>query len=650
MSFQISRVFVFGIESHVRQIKFRLGQLNIITGASHRGKSSILNIIDYCLGSTGHPVKAGVIREHSRGYGLLLVKGDQSLFVARPAPEGKNASTTRMHVVVNPGETYAPVFDQLEFNANVDSVRDILSEFCGIDRTIRIPAIGNTPPIPPSIRHSLFFVFQGQNEVANPALLFHSQGDEWRPQVIRAVLPYFLGAVNFEQAAMTIRVRTLKRELASMQRAIAASLHAARSAEGQARALLAEAAQVGLVDDWPEELVTESQAVELLRSITQFPGVPEQPRVQGDRLVSLVEQRRDLRGEYSALNMRLAQLRSAVKENGEFLSEAREQRGRLATLGLFKGSNDDLLDECPVCGSDVTSHNQVVVDMSAELMRLTAEISSVRIDTPRIDSMIAELESQIQLLVERMRANRAEIDELEAANRALSQIAAASARAALVRGRIGYYLETLDRQISTAVVEDRTADLETEILELEGRLSSSGDADLLATFISLISQNLWVKARQLKLEHSNYPVRLDVRGLTVIADTRNGAVPLDEMGSGENWLGYHIAALLALHEWFVEEARPVPGVLVLDQPSQVYFPSDYAGDGTQVLLDDDRAALVRAYQVLRDSVARLSPNFQVIVMEHADLEERWFQDSIIERWREDGDALIPDGWISGEQD
>ena len=38
------------------------------------------------------------------------------------------------------------------------------------------------------------------------------------------------------------------------------------------------------------------------------------------------------------------------------------------------------------------------------------------------------------------------------------------------------------------------------------------------------------------------------------------------MGSGENWVGYHLIAHLALHQWFVQRQRPVPSFLFLDQP------------------------------------------------------------------------------------
>ena len=50
-----------------------------------------------------------------------------------------------------------------------------------------------------------------------------------------------------------------------------------------------------------------------------------------------------------------------------------------------------------------------------------------------------------------------------------------------------------------------------------------------------------------------------------------------EIGSGANWLSYHVASMIGLHELFLSQrGNPVPSMLILDQPSQVYFPRTLA--------------------------------------------------------------------------
>lgn len=154
-------------------------------------------------------------------------------------------------------------------------------------------------------------------------------------------------------------------------------------------------------------------------------------------------------------------------------------------------------------------------------------------------------------------------------------------------------------------------------------------------------------SRRLKLEHSESPIGLDLKELTVVAYRESGKIPMSEMGSGENWVGYHIVSHLALHQWFVQKNRPVPSFLMLDQPTQVYYPPDMRNSADLTLQDipkdEDRQAVVRLFSLIFEIVEALSPKFQVIITDHADLTDEWFQHGVVQRWR-NGVRLIPSSW------
>ena len=152
-------------------------------------------------------------------------------------------------------------------------------------------------------------------------------------------------------------------------------------------------------------------------------------------------------------------------------------------------------------------------------------------------------------------------------------------------------------------------------------------------------------SQYLQLEHSEYPLRLDLKRLTVVADTDTGPIPMNNMGSGENWVGYHLITHFALHKWFVNKNRPVPRFLFIDQPSQVYFPADKDIDGSmEGVENEDREAVARMYQLALRVVNDLNPRFQIIMTDHADINEDWFQNCVVERWR-GGVKLVPEEWI-----
>jgi hypothetical protein len=61
--------------------------------------------------------------------------------------------------------------------------------------------------------------------------------------------------------------------------------------------------------------------------------------------------------------------------------------------------------------------------------------------------------------------------------------------------------------------------------------------------------------------------------------------------------------------------------------------------------DEDRRDSLAQFTLMRDVVDGLDQRPQIIVLEHADFDEPWFRDAVVERWR-DGEALIPRSWYT----
>ncbi|MFJ9692671.1 DUF3732 domain-containing protein [Kitasatospora sp. NPDC101183] len=644
MTFQISAISIYNNDGHIRTVPLETGKLNIITGDSRRGKSALLNIVDYCLASTDYVIKGAALRNFVHVFAVTLVKDRQQLFVARPAPTGKAATTANLCVSAQAlGDQPLP-YAQIKFSTPLDIAKGLLSEFAGIDRTTRIPAVRSTSPIPPSIRHALFFCLQKQNEIANPDLLFHSQGQDFRPATIRAMIPYFLGAMDPEQALREHRLRLLRRELADMEAQLAA-VHSLSAASGQALALLAEAVDAGLLEPLPTEQMSTETAIHHLSRAADVTAPGHLPETGDDPVALLIEGRRALRAQFARTRAGITNLKRAVQENDDFLGQATEQHARLATLGLLGPTGDEA--RCPVCDNPTPHVSQAVDVIARDLARLDAEMTVIGNDTPEINALIAAEERTLQELREALGRNQDQLDTLTAGQRAVQDHPDTSRRAAIVQGRISLFLETASRHVHVPQVIDRRDELTGKITELEDEIGVGARDDRLSSYISLINQKIKDKAVALELEHSESPIRLDPRALTVVADTRRGPERLSDMGGGENWMGYHIATLLSLHEWFCERDNPVPRFLILDQPSQVYFPEDATDDS--VLVGQDRASLLNFYQTIQRTIDALDGALQVIVMEHADLDDEPFRSAVRDRWRRsNGKALVPESWISEE--
>ena len=121
-----------------------------------------------------------------------------------------------------------------------------------------------------------------------------------------------------------------------------------------------------------------------------------------------------------------------------------------------------------------------------------------------------------------------------------------------------------------------------------------------------------------------------------------------EMGSSKNIVANHLLVLFALHAHFINESRPVPRFLFLDQPSVGCYGNEErgrrAGPEMQELDDPDRQQVRRIFSWIFDRVRAWAPRFQVIITEHVNMAQNSdFREATVEDWWNDG-PLVPRHW------
>jgi len=156
--------------------------------------------------------------------------------------------------------------------------------------------------------------------------------------------------------------------------------------------------------------------------------------------------------------------------------------------------------------------------------------------------------------------------------------------------------------------------------------------------------------KRFQSEFCDLPVRLDLKRLTVVFDRPERQVPMSKTGGAENHLAYHLSALLAIHWYCAQSKSPMPRFLMIDQPTQVYFPSEevyQAADGsveTTEQSDADMKSVRKLFNLLYRFTIEDVPGFQIIVTEHANLRDDWFQESLVEAPWSKPPALVPEEW------
>jgi len=161
----------------------------------------------------------------------------------------------------------------------------------------------------------------------------------------------------------------------------------------------------------------------------------------------------------------------------------------------------------------------------------------------------------------------------------------------------------------------------------------------------------------LDLYRKNDPIELELRDLMIrVKSDEQRSDALWEIGSAENWVGYHLAAMLSLHEIFLElEKSSVPPFLMIDQPSQAYFPDvwpeddiDENGPAPKRPRSADIDGVRRIFKAMELAVERTKHALQIIVVDHAG-EITWRDIKFINfigNWRTGiDDFLIPKAWL-----
>ncbi len=649
MSMQLHSIILYSYAGATRELNFRRGAVNIITGRSLTGKSAIVDILDYCLGRSTFLVPEGVIHDTVAWYAVIFDFGDGTqVLIAKPAPKANATSQSQAYFEVG-NALVAPPLNKLIPNTNDEAIVAELSRRLGIVPNLHKPPEGQSrDEVEATVRHTVYYLFQTQGLIANRELLFHRQLEPFIAQTIKDTLPYFLGSVNFERVRMEHDLRLARRRLKLATRELEEAKFIATDELVRGRSLVSEAQQAGVLKsdapvNGPDEIMQTLRAA-LSWVPTAVPNIPD------DKLAEL---RKRVDGDRTGLKNLQKQIDAAEVFQHDaqgYATEAGEQLMRLQSIELFPENQTG--HKCPVCSSDLPAEVPTVSAVNQSLQRLAADLRQVEGERPRLREYIDGLKTQRDELRQRVVREEFALEAAQSEQEAAEAFRNASARAARVVGRISLYVETLQLINNGDQLQATIRQIENEISNLESQLSDDTEQEFLASVLNRIGIQMTEWAAPLQLEYPG-PYRLDINNLTVVIDRPGRPVAMQKIGGGKNYLGCHLLAMLALHKHFALEASPVPGFLVLDQPTQVYFPSlqqywNMSGTTDETIESDaDLDAVRRMFDLLYAACAQSNSNLQILVLEHANLPDDRYQRAMIEEpWSGKGiHALIPESWV-----
>ncbi len=634
--------------------------LNIITGKSSTGKSAVIEIFDYCFGSSDYTVPEGIITTNAEIYFSVLKFQSMALVLARR------------------GESDLCFLKEIHSNEQIDGMKSTSVEFFSdayfmplakfkkelgryfgvtltdVDEDISTRDYRGRKSSTPTVRSFTSFMLQHQNLVANKhAIFFRFDEKEKREQTIDH-FKVFMGIADQEYFVLSQKLNEKKQELRKIELALPRKAEERENAREQISRALDEYHAISgrtLTDMSSSSIVANPRLA--LEKISATP-------IQLDPLsTSFDKQRTSLesnRSDCLAELRNLERLRSAARSSIKFTEKFKESTESIDT----PLSTEIALSSCPFCASN----NDHIEDEANRLSEAIAWLNNELRLTPYMRESFLEdeknLSSRIGVLRQKLDLIQGDLSTLDKQTKDLENKRSMSELAMKAKLRVETVLE-LQISHTSNNLEIAKEKLEKEIREIQGRLSTYDMNTRLAKINRQIEAAMREISHRFDFEESYRPINLKFSLETFDLWHERGdgkKIFLRAMGSGANWLYCHLTLFLAIHRVFALNADcKIPPILFLDQPSQVYFPnfqSDNAADfdpkdlvyGTlrESTVDEDLGAVVNMYKELiqfceeTSNLTKLSP--QIIVTDHADhldLGEGISFDSFVRaRWRSRG--------------
>lgn len=629
---------VVDFNNRVHAVTFKQG-VNVITGKSSTGKSAMIEIFDYCFGSSDYTVPEGIITDNSQLYFVIMSLLDTNLVLARRGNSNKvflkeEPEIEKKNIPTNLSIEY---FDDINFWP-LEEFKKELGRFFGLNITdvdIDMEAVkfrGNRKSPTPSVRSFTSFMLQHQNLVANKHAIFYRFDEKEKREQAIEHFKIFAGFVDQEYFLLSQKLNDLKRQLKQIELQIPRRAEERRLYAEKLEQSLHEYASicgVPLIENRPEELLRNPS--HWLDKIQTLPVVVASDSDEHLKQKNALEGKRDkLIGEMRSRRHKLSAINSSIRFAKEYAEEAQAVN--------VPSKSEIQVSECPFCHSqhntiesEANKLTEAISWLNDELRRSPYVRESFESDAKRLSDEITSFQSQVHALDEQIALIEKQSEDLKK-RRSLGELALKA------KLRVEGILEDLGNK-KTGELEEKQKATAEEIKKLQRSLKDRYAVDEHLNKTEAYLQCAMAKiGSKFDFEPSYRPIdlRFSLDSFDLWHEKDKRQIFLRAMGSGANWLYCHVTLFLALHKFFCSLGNEckIPSILFLDQPSQVYFPSiiDTSDEfdpeklaqevGAVNNVDEDIRAVENLYSQLvafcKTTAEETGMEPQIIVTDHAD--------------------------------
>ena len=655
MYFQIKKLILWPKKEDMpyKEISFRLGMVNVITGSSRTGKSAIIPIVDYCLGSKECAIPVNIIRDSCSWFGVIIKTKDSEMLLARREP-GERKSTDDMMFVVDKN---IDIPAQPEKNNSRDRVCRSLDEIAKITFQSIDEDENSGFNARPSFRDMMAFSYQPQNIIANANTLFYKADTMEHRQKLINIFPYVLDAVDGEILGKRKRLESLEKELTKREKEIENIKRVSAKWDFEIKGWLKAAQGVGLLDKTINlKNLTYDICLEYLTEVSEKSIDNIDVSIDGIELVSknineLREQEREISYNLAVLSRRKTEMMQFYDNISDYKKNLSIQRDRLKIADCISNMTSDF-SVCPFCGSE-HSRSEELNALVGNLKEIEDEAENAGEIPVAFEREFKTVDGEIRILSDKLSGIQNSLKLLRREQQSKKRYGYTLEEISKFIGKVQYAKETYKNIFDDEELDKKIQALKEEIEKLKKEVNEHEISRRINKSLNDIQKRIMEKLPQLDLENPYNLVQMDYKNLTLKINNNGRMDYLWQIGSGSNWISYHLATILSIQEFAISKSNsPLAQFIIIDQPSQVYFPRKLANDEEydidQELEDEDVVAVNKMFKVMGNAIESNDKNLQIIVLEHAD-EEVWKDVENVHKvceWRDGNQKLIPSEWLA----
>lgn len=653
----VKYIGVIDYKEKLHYVSFSKG-LNIITGKSSTGKSAIIEIFDYCLGSSDFTVPEGVITDTSKLYFTILEIDETNLILARKPYREDKKIYIRTENKIDIEKIDSLYFDE-DYFINEKDFKLELSHYFGIDiddtdvdSKVRENKKQKNPR--PSVRNFMSFILQHQNLVANKHSIFYRFDEKEKREQTIEQFKIFMGMVDQSYFVLMQNlndyIRTLKAIEKEEERLVDYEMALKATLKKDINRYKVITGKKLFKENVDMIFLNPKKYLDLMIDFNV--DIDYNDKTYSTRLKELKQKRNEILLEKRELENKEYKIDTSI----ESIEKYKKDMNTISRFDLERHSESI----CPFCKSQNQDLQQTINGLADAFEWLNLELKK----TPYLlDSFVKDkaiIVKQIKAKEEYIDSISKEIYEIESVFKKLRKKESLEKQAQKLLLKIESIIEELLSNRENDI-EKRKERINSEIANIEDELKNKYNVENEISKVERrINKYMNKIGKKLDFEATYKPINLkfSLSTFDLWHEKGNKKVFLRSMGSGANWLYSHICIFLALQNYFCSNQKcMIPPILFLDQPSQVYFPNaidysetfDYKGlssdiNKNDIEADEDLRAVTNFFNILEEHCIETYKEYgiapQIIVTDHADnlnMKNNNFEELVNgRRWRKRG--------------